>query len=68
VDVRDRIWAFETLVRPNRVIGFDPAGERFFGFADVPSGGGTVRHAMFQGGVIWFGADTNTVGRVRIDD
>jgi virginiamycin B lyase len=50
------------------VVGFDPVAERFFGFADVPSGGGTVRHAMFQGGVVWFGTDTGTIGRVRVPE
>src|SRR5690606_16778006 len=68
VDDRDRIWVFETLPRPNRVVGFDPARERFFASADVPSGGGTVRHATFHAGAVWFGTDAGTIGRVRVPD
>lgn len=68
VDDRDRPWFVETGPEPNRFVGFDPATEEFFDITPVPSGGGTVRHMVFHGSTrtIWFGADTNTIGRVRV--
>lgn len=68
IDDRDRIWFVETGPEPNRFVGFDPATESFFGVTPVPSGGGTVRHMVFdpESRSIWFGADTNTIGRVRV--
>lgn len=58
----------ETGAEPNRFVGFDPASERFLPGAAVPSGGGTVRHMVFHAPTraIWFGADTNTVGRAMV--
>lgn len=68
VDDRDRIWFVETGVRPNRLVGFDPKTEKFFGVTEIRSGGGTVRHMVFHAPTreIWFGTDTNTIGRARI--
>lgn len=65
-DDRDRLWFAETGPSPNRLVGFDPATEEFFSVTEVPSGGGTVRHMVFHQGDIWFGADTNTIGRARL--
>jgi len=67
-DGRDRIWFVETGPDPNLLVGFDPAAGEFFGSTPVPSGGGTVRHMHYfaPGDEIWFGADTNTIGRVRL--
>lgn len=64
VDRQDRIWAFETGIDPNQLVGFEPDTETFFSVTEVPSGGGTVRHVDYDpaSGEIWFGADTNTVG------
>lgn len=69
VDGEDRIWFVETGVEPNRFVGFDPETERFFAAGDVPSGGGTVRHMFYHAptDTIWFGADTNTIGRAKLD-
>jgi virginiamycin B lyase len=69
VDARNRIWIVETGVEPNRFIGFDPSTRRFFAASDVPSGGGTVRHMHYHEptNTIWFGADTNTIGRAALD-
>lgn len=63
-DDTDRVWVVETGVEPNRFVGFDPMSREFIGSADVPSGGGTVRHMYFDAetNAIWFGADTNTIG------
>ncbi len=68
VDDRDRIWFVETGPSPNRLVGFDPASGEFFSVAEIPSGGGTVRHMYFHAPrrEIWFGTDTNTVGRAIV--
>ena len=70
IDDRDRLWLVETGPRgqPNQFVGFDPETEEFFGMTEVPSGGGTVRHMYFHAPTrtIWFGADTNTIGRARL--
>ncbi len=67
-DDSDTIWFVETGVEPNRFVGFDTKTETFTRSADVPSGGGTIRHMYFDEntGFIWFGADTNTVGRAIV--
>ena len=48
--------------------GFDPAAEHFFGSTAIPSGGGAIRHMVFHAPTrsIWFGADTNTLGRAKL--
>lgn len=68
VDAQDRIWTVETGVQPNVFVGFDPKTEEFFATGAVPSGGGTVRHMVFdpETNTIWFGADTGTIGRVTL--
>jgi virginiamycin B lyase len=68
LDDKDRLWVVETGSQPNRFVGFDPKNEKFFGITPVPSGGGTVRHMMFdeKTGQIWFGTDNNTIGRADV--
>ena len=68
LDDKDRLWLVETGSQPNRFVGFDPKTEKFFGITPVPSGGGTVRHMMFdeRTGQIWFGTDNNTIGRAEV--
>jgi virginiamycin B lyase len=55
-------------LEPNRLVGFDPASGEFFSMTEIASGGGTVRHMYFHagGGAVWFGTDTNTIGRARV--
>jgi virginiamycin B lyase len=67
-DDQDRVWMVETGSQPNRLVGFDPKTEKFLGVTPIPSGGGTVRHMMFdeRGGQIWFGTDNNTIGRAEV--
>jgi virginiamycin B lyase len=67
-DERGRLWLVETGPQPNRLVGFDPATRTFFAGADVPSGGSTVRHMIFHPSSreIWFGTDTNTIGRAKV--
>ncbi len=68
VDDEDRLWFFETNPDPNRLVGFDPETESFFSITELASGGGTVRHMVFDETTrqIWFGTDTNYVGRARL--
>ncbi|MFU8855824.1 MAG: hypothetical protein ACNA8S_02340 [Deferrisomatales bacterium] len=67
-DDRGRLWFVETGLRPNRLVGFDPATEEFFSFTEIPSGAGSVRHMFFHGKTreLWFGTDENTIGRARL--
>jgi virginiamycin B lyase len=68
VDRDDRIWFVETGVAPNKFVGFDPETEEFFSVTEVSSGGGSVRHMYYdqERNVIWFGADTGTIGRATL--
>lgn len=63
-DPGGRIWFFETSVSPNRLVGFDPASGGYRWQAEVPSGGGSVRHMSYDHGRdgFWFGTDTNNLG------
>lgn len=67
-DADGRVWFVETGVQPNRFVAFDPATEKFSRPFEVPSGGGTVRHMVFdeQTNSIWFGTDENTIGQAVI--
>jgi virginiamycin B lyase len=67
-DNKERLWFAESGVEPNRIIGFDPAQNRFSEPAPVPSGGGTVRHMVFDkvSNALWFGTDSNTIGRAAL--
>lgn len=69
-DMRDMVWVVETGVQPNMLVGFDPESERFTPSTAIPSGGGTVRHMHYleESDEIWFGADTNTIGRIELED
>lgn len=70
LDDEGRIWFVETFQSPNRFVGFDPETEEFFGMTPVPSGAGAVRHMVFdeETRTIWFGTDTNNLGRAVIRD
>jgi virginiamycin B lyase len=65
IDSADRIWFVESGEEPNYFVGFDPATREFFSRTPLESGGGTVRHMYYDAAnnTVWFGADTNTVGR-----
>ena len=67
IDGQDRVWFVETGPEPNRLVGFDTRSGEFLGATPIPSGGGTVRHMYTHPPTdeIWFGADTNTVGRIQ---
>lgn len=68
VDDKNRFWIVETGVHPNRLVSFDPATGKFSSITDIPSGGGVVRHMYYHPPTreIWFGTDTNFIGRVRV--
>jgi virginiamycin B lyase len=68
LDGAGRIWFFESGVTPNRLVGFDPRSEQFFAQAELSGERNTVRHAVFHAptGTIWFGTDTENIGRARV--
>ena len=68
LDKDGRVWVVETGVQPNQFIGFDTKAEEIVSVTPVPSGGGTVRHMMYdpRTDVIWFGADTGTIGKAEV--
>jgi len=68
VDDKDRLYFVESGTMPNRFVGFDPATEEFFASTAIASGGGTVRHMYYHAPerAIWFGTDTNNIGRARV--
>lgn len=67
-DDRDRVWVVETGAQPNQFVGFDARTFRMIGTAPVPSGGGSVRHMMYdpRTQAIWFGTDSNQLGRAQV--
>ena len=68
LDSKGRLWIAETGPQPNQVVGFDTEREEIVSVTPVPSGGGTVRHMMYdpETNVIWFGADSGTIGRAKV--
>ena len=70
VDSQDRIWQVETWPTVNNFVGFDPVSEEFFSQTPVPSGGGTVRHMVYdpKTNSIWFGTDTNNLGQALLPE
>ena len=68
MDEKGRPWFVETGPSPNRLVGFDPQTETFAWSAEIPSGGGSVRHMFFHAPdrTIWFGTDTGTIGRATL--
>ena len=69
VDDHDRLWIVETGIQPNRLVGFDSKTEQFLDPVVIPSGGGTIRHMVFDPKTrfIWFGTDLNTIGRADLN-
>jgi virginiamycin B lyase len=68
MDAAGRLWLVETGVQPNVLVAFDPSTREFANATPIPSGGGTVRHMYYDASTnsIWFGTDTNTIGRARL--
>lgn len=68
IDADDRLYFVETGPRPNKLVVFDGRSKRVLSVTDVPSGGGAVRHMMYDSAqeAFWFGTDANTLARVRV--
>jgi len=68
VDDKDRLWLVETGETPNRLVGYDPRQQQFISVTEIESGAGAVRHMYFDPdkGAIWFGTDTNYLGRAIV--
>ncbi len=70
VDDRDRLWFVETGITPNQFVGFDTKSRRFIGTTPIKSGGGAVRHMVYDAATrsIWFGTDAGTIGRAVVPE
>ena len=68
-DSSGKLWVVATGVQPNEFMGFDPDTESFFATTKIQSGGGTIRHMHYHepSGAVWFGTDTNYVGRAIVE-
>ena len=69
MDSNGRIWIAASGPSPNLFVGFDPETEEFFSSTPVKSGGGTIRHMHYHqpSGAVWFGTDTNYLGRAIVE-
>lgn len=67
LDDKGIIWLAEGGT-PNRLAAFDTATETFVGVTEIPNSAGSIRHMYFHPASreIWFGEDSNFVGRVRL--
>lgn len=68
-DSSGNLWLVATGVQPNVFMGFAPSTETFHSETEVGSGGGTIRHMHYHepSGAVWFGTDTNYVGRAIVE-
>jgi virginiamycin B lyase len=68
-DSGGRLWMVASGVQPNVFVGFDPATAQFMGATEIDSGGGAVRHMHYQeaSGTVWFGTDSNYIGRAIVE-
>lgn len=68
-DSSGNLWMAASGVQPNVFMGFNPETEEFFGATEIDSGGGTIRHMHYHepSGTVWFGTDTNYVGRAIVE-
>jgi len=68
-DSSGNLWLVATGVQPNVFMGFDPRTDSFHSATEISSGGGTIRHMHYHepSGAVWFGTDTNYVGRAIVE-
>ena len=68
LDANENVWIAEAGLDPNRLVAFNTKTEEFFSITEIPSGGGTIRHMYFHVSTneIWFGTDTNNIGRADL--
>ena len=64
-DKLGRVWFVETWPETNMLVGFDPLFGTFFSATPIPSGGGSVRHMVYDQArnSLWFGTDTNNLAQ-----
>jgi virginiamycin B lyase len=69
VDAQNHVWIAESGPQPNKLIGFDPKTEHFFGASALPASGGTVSEMRFDAASrgIWFATEGNAIGFAKID-
>lgn len=69
IDDDDIFWVVETGVQPNMFVGFDTNSGQVISSTPIESGGGTVRHMVYDknANAIWFGTDTNYLGRAQLN-
>ena len=67
LDGRGNIWLAEAG-SPNRLVAFDPRREAFIHVIRVPNARGSIRHMHFdaRSNAIWFGEDSNYIGRLQL--
>jgi virginiamycin B lyase len=67
VYLKDAVWYSESGVRPNTLVRFDPANERFQTWT-IPSGGGVVRNMMVtrDGNIAMAESGVNRVALVEV--
>jgi virginiamycin B lyase len=56
-------------VRPNRLVGFDPTSQRFFGHTDIGENAvNAVRHMVYDPATrsLWYGSDQGQLGRAVV--
>lgn len=68
-DASGNLWLAASGVQPNVLVGFNPSTESFFSETQIASGGGTIRHMHYHepSGTVWFGTDTNYIGRAIVE-
>ncbi|GAB3028592.1 Vgb family protein [Bowmanella dokdonensis] len=69
-DSKGWLWLVETGVQPNRLVGFNSQTETFSEPVPIPSGGGAIRHMVYDADShsLWFGTDANTLGQARLNN
>ncbi len=69
LDADGNIWLAEGTT-PNRLVAFDPRREAFIHVKSIPNARGSIRHMHFdaRGNAIWFGEDSNYIGRLQLPD
>ena len=67
LDRRGNIWLAEAG-SPNRLVAFDPRRQAFIHVIEIPNARGSIRHMYFdtKSNAIWFGEDSNFIGRLQL--
>ena len=67
LDARGNVWLAEGG-QPNRLVAFDPRREAFIHVISIPNAQGSIRHMHYNAATasIWFGEDSNYIGRLQL--